>query len=251
MKSEIHSVAKGMKILETLGQHGPLGVTELSRRLNMHKSVVSKILGTMRQHGFARIQPETGRYDLGLRLFALGQLLQDRLPFRRAVMPHVEKLAQEFGETAYVGIWENEQVQYLCDCVSHHPVRLGKRSGVIRSPWHDALGKAILAFWDWPAVSRYLKTATAKEDPQLPTPTQLKRELAAVRRRGYAVEREMHGLLLAVAAPIPHIGRSVTAALAVGGPSTRIEQIGLEQIGSVVAQRAREAALEMGWWSDE
>jgi DNA-binding IclR family transcriptional regulator len=235
MTSEIRSVTKALKILETLGSHGPQGVAELSRRLEIHKSVVSKLLSTMRARGFVRVPTSTGRFDLGMRLYSLAQLVQERLTFRTAILPRVRELSEETGETAFAAIWENDQVHYPCEYVSRRPIRLGPRVGVMRPPFHDAAqgdGR--------PPRTRLCHAAAADgellKEPDLPSQRSWKRELLETRKNGYAVEQELHGHLTAVAAPLPHTGNPVTAASS-WRPSLRIEQYGVARLGSLIAER--------------
>ena len=80
------TLVKATNLLDTLAVSAPIGVMELSRRPEMDKSGVSRLLTTLKFRNYVRVG-EDGRYDLGLRLFELGQLLQDRLPFRKAIIP--------------------------------------------------------------------------------------------------------------------------------------------------------------------
>jgi DNA-binding IclR family transcriptional regulator len=248
VSTEIRSVTKALKILEMLGTHGPQGVAELSRRLNIHKSVVSKLLSTMRARGFVRVPTTTGRFDLGMRLYSLGQLVEERLTFRPAILPHLRELAVETGESTFAAIWENDQVHYLCEHVSQRPIRLGPRVGLVRQPFHDAAGKAMIAHLDLKYALRRLQLARSLHEPNLPSERAWKRELHEIRHNGYAVEQELRGHLTAIAAPLPHTGNPVTACLVLGGPTARIEQFGIDKLGQLIASRAREAAIELGWY---
>lgn len=247
MSRPLQTVVKAITLLETLAQEGPLGVMELSRRLGMHKSVVSRLLSTLKAHSFVRAKGENGPYDLGLRLFDLGQLLQDRMPFRKAIIPHVEALAAETGETASVGAIDQDWIDYLYDAVSDRAVRLGPRAGVRRPAWHDVVGRAILAYRPEQDVLQALRAAKAANGDGLPNPSALERDLRDVRANGYAVQLEDEGQVVSVAAPLGSCRGLVSAAMAVGGPASRLSPDRIARVGQQVAQRALKASIELGW----
>ena len=147
MPQQVGTLVKAISLLDALSESAPIGVMELSRQLKMDKSGVSRLLMTLKSHNFVRVD-EDGRYDLGLRLFELGQVLQGRLPFRQTIIPHVESIARETGETAYAIHYHHGEIAYLYDCVSTQDIRLGERTGIRTAPWNHVAGIAILAFRD-------------------------------------------------------------------------------------------------------
>jgi DNA-binding IclR family transcriptional regulator len=240
-------------------------VLALSRQLQMDKSAVSRMLTTLRAYDYVRVVDD-GRYDLGLKLFELGTSLQKRLPFRKAIIPLVDALAEETGETASVAHYRHGLIAWLYDCVSQQEIRLGPRTGIRSEPWFDVAGKAIFAQLQETDVLRLLVVAkkaragrigTASETAaqagsssrgeQLPSRKTLQGELARIRRQGYAAMRDNEKCL--VAAALPNDSQPAAAALVVGGPSTRIDSRLMKQLGELVAQRAADASSALGWAS--
>lgn len=249
MPSQLTTIVKAMRVLEALGDEGPTGVTQLSRRLEMDKSIVSRVLSTLKGHSFVRVLP-SGKYDLGLRVFELGQLVIERLPFRSMIIPHVEALAVKTGETAYAGGINQGEVVYLYDAVSEQAIRLGARAGLRRPPWGDAAGRAILAFQDEEEVLADLRAARKAKRGRLPTAAALQRDFAGIRRDGFAADTEggADGVA-AVAAPVrDHTGR-VTAVLGVGGPVARFTTTRVSRLAKTVVEHAQRVSIELGWSS--
>lgn len=235
-----------MSILDALGGKGPLGVTELSRLLGIEKSGVSRLLTTLRSCDYVRVLQD-GRYDLGLRLFELGQILQDRMPVRRAVIPHVEALARETGETASAAHYDLGLVSYLHDSVSSHPVRLGGRVGIRCLPWEDVAGKAIMALRDEGAVLRALEADRKSVRAKLPSSRRLLSEFATIRERGYAIEEnDQWGI---VAAAVSNSFQPTAVALTVGGPSSRLKSKDMRKLGEAAVRHAHDASVALGWTS--
>ena len=246
VSNQLTTIVKAMRVLEALGEEGPMGVTELSRHLGMDKSIVSRILSTLRGHSFVRVLP-SGKHDLGLRVFELGQIVIERLPFRRMIVAHVEALAAETDETAYAGTINQGEVVYLYDAVSDQAIRLGPRAGLRRPPWGDALGMVILAFQEEGDVLADLRAARRARRSKPPTLAALRRQMEDIRRRGFCVQAgPAADGVAAVAAPIrDHTGR-VTAALGVGGPAARFTKARVARLTKIVTERARQASIQMG-----
>lgn len=244
MPQQVGTLVKAMNLLDALAESAPIGVMELSRRLKMDKSGVSRLLTTLKSRNYVRVTKD-GRYDLGLRLFELGQLLQDRLPFRRAIIPHVDALARETGETAFAVHYSQGQIAYLYDCVSTQDIRLGERAGMRTSPWNHPAGKAILAHRDEDAVLADLATARRTERAGLPTVDAFRRELSRVRKQGFAEQRDTEKCL--VAAPVLNETAPVGAALMVGGPSSRIKPRTIKQLAQIAKRHAAEVSRTLGW----
>jgi len=233
-----------MDVLDALGESAPIGVLELSRRLEMDKSAVSRILTTFKSRDYVRVI-EDGRYDLGLRLFELGQTMQERMPFRETVIPHVDTIARETGETVFAVHYSQGQIAYLYDCVSTQDIRLGERRGMRASPWNHPAGKAILAHHHEAAVLDALASARRTQRKGLPTVENFRRELARVRKRGYAEQRDADKCLISAA--VLNATHPVSAALMLGGPAFRMAPSRTKSLARTLIQHAREVSRSLGW----
>ena len=71
----IQSVTNALDLLEEFrGEETELGVTELSKRLGLHKNNVFRLLATLESRGYMEQNKVTGNYRLGLRVLELGQV---------------------------------------------------------------------------------------------------------------------------------------------------------------------------------
>jgi IclR family acetate operon transcriptional repressor len=96
----------GVRVLQAFSVAEPvLGVTEIARRVDLHKSSVSRILRTLEQATLVERDAGTGRYRLGLGVLALaGPLLAD-LDVRRVAAAPLAELAERTRETAALMLW--------------------------------------------------------------------------------------------------------------------------------------------------
>ncbi|MDF1813909.1 MAG: IclR family transcriptional regulator [Verrucomicrobiales bacterium] len=244
MKGKVGTLVKTMNLLNSLGEKGPMGVMDLSRSLDMDKSGVSRVLTTLKSGNYVRVL-EDGRYDLGLRIFELGQILQERMPIRRALAPHVHALARDTGETAIAAHYHKRRISYLYDVIAEKEIRMGGRVGMSCVPWQDVCGKAILAFCDDDYILDCLKFDKVSGHSPLPSRKSIFSEVEKVRATGYAIERNRDQCL--VAAHIPSKHRPPSLALMVGGPASRITTSDVGRLGELVKSHAEKCIESLGW----
>src|SRR5688572_8611384 len=70
----VRSVDRAAALLLALGESpGEAGVTELARRLGLHKSTASRLLATLQRRGLVEQDDESGKYRLGLVVIRLAE----------------------------------------------------------------------------------------------------------------------------------------------------------------------------------
>jgi IclR family transcriptional regulator, KDG regulon repressor len=239
------TLVKAMEVLDALGEVAPIGVLDLSRHLGMDKSGVSRILTTLKTRGYVHVR-ENGQYDIGLRLFELGQMLQERMPVRNVLIPHVDAIAQETGETTFALHYTQGQIAYLYDRVSTQDIRLGERAGMRKPPWNHPAGKVILAFRDEEGVLEDLAAARQVSPKGLPKPDDFRCELSKIRKQGYAEHRDAETCLISV--PVCNeLKQQAMAALMLGGPAFRIPAARVRSLARLLMAHAREVSQALGW----
>src|SRR3990172_8316548 len=62
----LRSVNRALRALELIAEAGELGVTELGRRLGVHKATASRLAATLARRGLLERDPVSGRYRLGV-----------------------------------------------------------------------------------------------------------------------------------------------------------------------------------------
>src|SRR6202166_4671050 len=101
----IQSVAHALDVLEQFfGEVDELGVTELSKRLKLHKNNVFRLLATLESRGYIEQNKVTENYRLGLKTLELGQTFIRQMGLLRQSKPVLEALVKECNETTYVSI---------------------------------------------------------------------------------------------------------------------------------------------------
>src|SRR4051812_9544103 len=248
-RSRIQSVDRAAEILKALAA-GPrrLGVSQLADQLRLSRPTVHGLLQTLQAHGFVEQDDESGKYQLGAGLLHLGNSYLDLNELRSRSLAHAERLAERTGAAVRVGVLPGDSVT-----VVHHVFRPDAGFGVpevgSQLPAHaSALGKAMLAF----APEEVLDELSAEPLPRLtqrtPTAATLRTQLAEVRERGFARERDEAVLgESCIAAPITdHTGRAVGAIGVVGDTAELLPRAPSKAVVAAVTEAARAISRELG-----
>src|SRR2546430_9736527 len=70
-RAGLQSVSRALRSLELIADAGELGVSELGRRLGVHKATASRLAATLADRGLIERDPDTERYRLGFGLIRL------------------------------------------------------------------------------------------------------------------------------------------------------------------------------------
>jgi len=231
----IGSLERGVEVLLlfTRAGTGDLGVTEIASQLDMPKTVVHRILTTLRTSGLIDFDPTTRRYALGPAALALGNAYLARIDLREFALEPMRRLVERTNETATLSIRSGPARIYL-DQIT--PVREVKMTVPLAQPFPLHVGgssKVFLAFA--PAAERETYLASLS-DVDI---AKLRRDLEAIVHRGYATSfGERQEGAGSVAAPVFQADGSLAAVMSVCGPAERFR----EAVGSVSALLLMETA---------
>jgi IclR family KDG regulon transcriptional repressor len=248
---QVQVLDRAVTILDTLAAHDEdLSLFELAERLSLHKSTIHRLLMVLERHRLVERRAQSGKYGLGLRLFEFGTKAFARLGLGERARPYLERLAADAGETAHLCILDDGEVLYLEKVEPSRTVRVPSSVGQ-RNPAHcTAVGKALLAHLpqsDLDALvrSRGLKAYTRNT---ITSPALLKRELRAIRERGYAIDdEEIEEGLRCVGAPVRDHGGRVVASMSIAGPAFRVTRGKAPALGRLVVKIADELSAELGY----
>jgi IclR family KDG regulon transcriptional repressor len=248
----IQAVSHALDLLEQFhGEVDELGVTELSKRLKLHKNNVFRLLATLESRGYIEQNKATENYRLGLKSLELGQTFIKQMGLLRQARPILERLVKDCNETSYVAIFKEGYVVYLDVVETDLTVRVVSRVGS-RLPAHcTAAGKIHLAFMSDEEIEalfpeRQLKaytsnTITDRED--------LKGNLKNVVDQGYAIDNEeLDPGVRCVAGPIRDYTRRIVGAVSVSGPSMRFSDDRIEkELIPLVLQASQDLSTRLGY----
>lgn len=242
----IQSVAHALDVMEQFfGDVDELGVTELSKRLKLHKNNVFRLLATLEARGYIEQNKATENYRLGIKCLHLGRRYIEHMGLVRQARPILAEVARKCRESTYVAVYRRDGVVPL-EAVDPEDRAVRITSPVGRTlPLHcTAVGKAHLAF----DTDEQLKSSLPENLRRYTERTiidrgQLFAQLESVARNGYATDiGEYLDEVSSVAVPIRDYTRSVVGSLALAGPTHRIAE---DRITSEIAPLMLEAGREL------
>lgn len=227
-----------LSILLELSEYGPLTPVELGKRLDLNRTVVYRLVSTLRSRGFV-IRNGRG-YLPGPVFLRIAERVRPEL--RAAASDIIRGLSQEFGETVVMHIADGDDALVLDEHVgAAHVLRVAHATGSRHPLDKGASGRALLAFMSKSAIGRALRNA---EDP-----VALDAKLKYVRELGYATSHDelqngVHGLAVPIFGP----GDLAIASLAVIVPIGR--PIVLPDTQVILKDAASRVASALGGSSD-
>ena len=245
----IAAVTRALEVIDALAEGAPeLGTNEIARRTGINASTVSRLLATLAEARLVEFVPETGRYRLGLRLVQLGTAVLERIDLRDVARPHLRSLVEATDETATLSVAGDESAVTVDFVQSPSSVQSVAQVGRPSVAHATATGKVMLAFGERAALTGKLAAFTPRT---ITTGAALERELARVRKRGWAQsvgEREEG--LNAIAAPV-YDGRGALAAIVgVQGPASRFNAPAMRSALELLLERASALSASLGWQAE-
>lgn len=242
--AHIQSIQKSIIVIELLANRGrEMSLTEMSKVLGWPKSTLHGILSTLRDFQYISQSEKTGRYDLGVRFFELGNIVARKLDIGKVARPILKRINEQTGETVQLGMEQQGEVLYLEKLESTNLLHIVSKVGT-RLPIHcSGIGKVLLAYMPKSKVDHIVKTHGLKRftDYTITTRSALDRELEIIRHRGYATDNNeiMEGLRC-VAFPIFDEEGNAVYAISVSGLIYHLEGQRLENVTNLLRKASED-----------
>lgn len=233
------TLSKGLSILEFLAQSpNGIGVTELSRELNLTKSNTFRLLRTLSALGY--VKPlQNKKYCVTMKTWQIGQQIVSHLNLQEIAAPQMLQLSQETGETIYLAIRDGLMVIYLDKIESSKPIRSWTPKGG-SAPIHCVgTGKALLAA-EYDLLREQIRNNLTRYTPQTITSIKkLDEDVASTQERGYSIDcGEYRDQIWSFGASIHLPNTEVVAALGVSVPYINLAGNRETEIGVAVKKAA-------------
>jgi DNA-binding IclR family transcriptional regulator len=247
---DVAVLQKALDLLEVLADEPDLGLSELSEKTGASKASTYRMLSTLESRGFVVKRGDTRKYAPGAQLVALSCAVVARLDLAKAARPYMDELKRLTNETINLGILADGQVLYVNILESEQGLRMAAHVGARDALHCTSLGKAILSALPEPEV-RQLLTAYRRLPNTPRTITALDGvmdDLAKVARRGYSIDDEENEVgARCVGVPIRDLSGRAIGAMSVSGPSTRISDEVIEELGARLQEAAEGVEEQMGY----
>ena len=240
----IESVDNALKVLLLLGDRPSLRLTDVSQYLGVASSTAHRLLAMLQYRGFVQQDPKSKAYLPGTALTGVALSILQRFDFRAAVHPFLERLNADLEETVHLGMLIGATVHFVDAIESPRAVRVASRLGQAMPASSTSTGKALLSgLTDQEVDALYpIERLDGLTPKSITSRTELQRQLATVRRRGYATSsEESEAGVSSVAIPL-HTANGPRLALNVAVPTSRMTRDDEKRIGAALLAIVDEAS---------
>lgn len=247
----VQSLERAFALLEAFApNNSEQGISDLSRRVNLPRPTVGRLVATLESLGYLRQNKETKKYSLGPKLLYLGTVVQAGFNLMDVAAPVLHKLRDELKETVYIDIMDGDERVCIASLPGLHAVRTVVDPGQ-RSPLYaGADSRMLLSSLSDEQIKGYLNRVRMKPfAPNTVTdPERLLELVKEIRTKGYAFSLgEFHTGSACVSAPVRDSSGKIIAAMSVSFPEMKANPPFIEAYKSAVTGAALEISRQMGY----
>jgi IclR family acetate operon transcriptional repressor len=246
----VQSVDRALQIIETLAEDDEgYRLSDLAVRTGLSTSTAHRLLTTLEKRRFVQFDPTCSKWHVGAQSFAVGATFTRRRNVVAQSVPYLRRLRDRTRETANLAVVDDEAIMVLTRVESREIMRsltkVGGRVAMVAS----GVGKAVLATYSDAEVRAIIRHHGMPRltEKSIVRPGDLFKELAAIRRQGYAVDDEEACMgLRCVAAVVYNDCSEPLAAISVSGMTSRVSDDRLPDLGRAVRDVAAELTAALG-----
>ena len=228
-KEQVSSILRALQILECfMDSRTEWTLKALVEQLGLPTTTVFRQVSTLAERGYLEQDPVRKSYRPGPRLLLLPSAILGQSDLRRTARPELERLSDTLQETINLSMLLERDIFYLDKVETHRSIVCNTQVGSRAPAYATSAGKAILACQSDDYIDEYCRWMEQAARPltanTITDPERLRRELAAARLHGYAMDDgEIEEGLICMAAPICDMNGRAVGAVSVSGPDYRMQ----------------------------
>lgn len=243
----VETVETAFDIVDVLKRNDGAGITDIADELGLAKSTVHRHVKTLESRGL--LVREGDVYRISTWFLDYGIHVRNRHRLYDVARPKVDELAAETNEKVWCVIEEHGMGVHIYGAEGRHSVKTHARIGQRTYLHQFAAGKAILAHLPDDRIESILEDygLAAQTDQTITERDALHDQLATIRDRGYAFNREESVTgVHAVGAPIRNESGTAIGAISVAGPANRLRgDLMTEELPSLLLGATNEVEINL------
>jgi len=248
----VQALERALNILECFSfQNKELSLTDLVNCTGLNKTTVKRLISNLTARGYLQRDPQSKKYQLGMRLFEMGGIIFSSFSLRQATAYPMTQLQSETGATVLLGVSMEGQLVYVDKREGDGMIRISSDIGWRRPLHYGMPGMGLMASLDSKDVQRILREypLEAHTSFSITDNDAFSLRLEQIRDQGYILEKEeaVAGVI-GIAAPIRDYSRQVVAALGIALPiSTHNRTTGFNRIADLVKKTCETISSNLGY----
>ncbi|SMX42925.1 IclR family transcriptional regulator [Actibacterium lipolyticum] len=246
------TIGKALQVLDLVADFKrPVRFAELQEKSDFPKATLYRLVQSLTNQGMLTHDPDRMTYAPGVRLLRLAHAAWQQSSLARIAGRHLDKLAADVDETVHLAQLDNAQVLYIDKRVPKQPVEMYSQAGKVGPAYCTGVGKVMLAYQREAVLPQMIAQQSFHRftDFTLTDETALRKELKAIRDRGYGFDREEHEPgIICIALPILSRGGRLYGALSVTSTTQRTDLTKLEKLVPQIRETAMKISDEAEAW---
>jgi DNA-binding IclR family transcriptional regulator len=246
----VQSVDRALAVLEILARDGHAGVSDIAEEMGIHKSTVSRLLGSLVSREMVHQNSERGKYQLGFGILRLASSIPGRLSLVREARPVLEALADQFKETVNLAVLRSNYAVNVDQAMGPSTLATYDWVGSLTPLHATSSGKVLLAALSADDRDRILKETglPARTPRTITNRKELETELITVARDGCAVTREEFEIgINSMSVPVYSHQGTVIGAISISGPAFRFDPAKEPGLAGGLKEAGFQVSAKMGY----
>ena len=242
-KNPVQSAERIFQVMETLADHGEMGLMELSTALDLHKSTVHRLLMSLIYMGYAKQDEATQKYMLSYKVVNMAGKILERMDILQVAKPYMERLSDLSGEAVHLVQREGNHILYIYKIEAKvGTIRMVSHVGMVHPMYCSGVGKAIMAELPESEVKQIWNESITDF-------SQMQEVLEEVRQNGYALDDEENEKgVRCIAACLHGYQKEVKYAFSISGPTSRMTRERVKELAVDVKKVQEELSRELGYY---
>lgn len=246
-KNPIQVAGRLFKSLEFLAENGSVGLMELSEALNLNKTTAHRVLNSLIYMGYARQNPENGKYEPTFRLVDMATRIMSKVDIVPFVRPYLRRLMEATLETVHFVEQDGTDAVYIDKVESRsNGIQMVSRIGSRIPLYCSGVGKAMMAQMDRQEVLEIWENSDIMPltEHTITRFDELNADLELIRKRGYALDNEENQIGVRCIACCLNVPMGKTNyAFSISAPVSRMDNARVTQLKKHVLKTAGEIAV--------
>jgi IclR family transcriptional regulator, pca regulon regulatory protein len=227
----VQSLARGLSVIRAFDtDHAEMTLSDIARRTGLTRATSRRFLLTLVELGYVRTDDRL--FTLTAKVLELGFSYLSSLTLPEIAQPHLEQLAASIHESTSASVLDGADIVYVARVPTRRIMSVRINIGTRFPAYATSMGRVLLSGFTSEELDAHLASPnfTGFTSHTITSRKELERELAKVRKRGFAiVDQELEVGLRSIAVPITHASGTVIAAINVSTTATTHTLESIEQ----------------------
>ncbi|MFF2175827.1 IclR family transcriptional regulator [Lysinibacillus sp. NPDC058147] len=220
----LKTLDNSLEVLKYFSKQTPTwGVRELAKEMNISHSIIYRILSTFENHGFLIQNPETKKYELGLRFLEFGQMVKEKLNLSDFVLPIMKNLSEEIKESVFLTWLDGTDGVTVEIAESSQTIKFSVSIGTRTPLYIGASCRTIMAYLPENRQMDIMSKGMEQFTPETITdPDEMLLDLEKIRNQGWCFTTgEYSHSVFGIGVPLFNSKGEIIASLTLAGPVYR------------------------------